>query len=120
MKKIIKVCVLLLIGVLCLLSGKGCVSVGNSALMAIHCVLTAVFFYLIPVAIFKRGDYRLVGFVLEITLGFMLFLWLYLDVVPEIKSLYDIGWTELLMFDGAVLAATGFGGAMVYCKSVQN
>lgn len=120
MRKIIKVCVLLLIGLLTVLIGKQFIAGGNLVLMASYYVLSAVFFYLIPIAFFRQDSHRLVGFVLEVLLGFMLFLWLYLDVVSEIKGLSDISWAKLLMFDGAVLVATGFGGALYYSASTQK
>ena len=88
-KKIIKFCALQLTGVLCWLAGDWFVSQGRIFPMLIHCLFTTVLFYCLPLVIFKQGDYRLMGFVLEIILGFMLFLWLYFNARLELK-LYPI------------------------------
>ena len=119
-KKIIKFCALLLVGMFGWLSGDWFVSQGRIFSIMMHCLFTMVLFYCLPVVIFKQNGYRLVSFVSEIILGFMLFLWFYLNGPAETKVLSDIAWAELLMFDGACILATGFGGALCYASSTRN
>lgn len=119
-RKIIKFCALLLTGVLCWLAGDWFVSQGQIFPMLMHCLFTTVLFCCLPLVIFKQGDYRLMGFVLEIILGFMLFLWLYLNGTAGIKVISDIAWAELLMFDAACILAAGFGGALYYTSPSHN
>ena len=102
------------------MSGDWFISQGRLFSIIMHCLYTIVLFYCIPLVIFKQGDYRLMGFVLEIILGFMLFLWLYLNGTAGIKVISDIARAELLMFDGACILAAGFGGALCYNSSIHN
>lgn len=120
MRKIIEVCALLLVGVLWLIIGDWFVSCSDVILMSLHYVFTTMFFLMLPIVAFNQCGYRLVAYVLEVMLGFVIFMWLYLDVISEIKGVTDIGWAELLMFDSAVLVATGFGGALCQSKGTRS
>lgn len=119
-RKIIKFCALLLLGWLYWLSGDWFISQGRLFSIIMHCLYTMVLFYCIPLVIFKRGEYRLVSFVLEVLIGFVLFFWLYLNGTAEIRSLSDIAWAELLMFDCICIFAAGFGGALYYTTPSHN
>jgi len=118
--KLLGICELVLISIFFVFAGKWFLLYGNPALMVMHCMFAALFFYYLPIVIFKRGDYRLVSYMLEIMLSFVLFLWLYLNGTNEIKALSDIAWAELLMFDSAFVLVAGLGGALVYATSTHN
>lgn len=117
--KIIVICLLVLIGAFSVFAGQWSVLYGNMAMMAMHCVFVALFFSYLPTLIFKAEGYRLVSYVIEILLGFMVFFFMQLNCLTHVENMNIVNWVMLMMFDSVAVMAVGFGGAMLYARSTK-
>ena len=117
--KIIKICLLVLIGALVLVSGQWSILYDSIALMMMHCVFAALFFACLPTLIFKAEGYRLVSYVIEILLGFIVFFFIYLNCQVYTENMSIVNWVIFMMFDGVAVMVVDFGGAMLNSKSIK-
>lgn len=117
--KIIGICLLVLIGALVLVSGQWSILYDSIALMIMHCVFVALFFSYLPTLIFKAEGYRLVSYVIEILLGFIVFFFMQLNCLTHVENMNIVNWVMLMMFDGVAVMVVGFGGAMLYARSTK-
>ena len=119
MNKSLRICLLLLIGVMCVFAGNQYVLYGNFGLMLIHYILVALLCYYLPVALFDQEDYRMISYVVSVMLSFIVFTLLYLNIGNEIGFTARLGWLEVMLYDSTAFMLIGFLGAMFNAKYVK-
>ena len=117
--KTVKIGLLLLISAMCVFAGEWYVLYGNAGLMLMHFILTALFCYYLPAVVFRRGDYRAMGYVISIILGFMALTMLYLEPSSEIGIPDGGSWSGVLQIDAVIYLAVSSVGAIVFGKFVK-
>ena len=110
---------MLLIGLMSVSAGRWSVISGNWALGAMQIVFASLFFGYLPIFILKEDRYRLASYVVEILLGFVVFVLLYLSTFSDIGSWSVINWMLLSMLDSVGVMTVGFCGAMIYVESTK-
>ena len=115
----VKICLLLLIGGLCLYAGYQYVLYGNIGLRAMHHILVALFCYYLPTVIFSRGDYRMVSYMVSLMLGFVMLMLMHILINPVVGFSDRTGWLEVLLYDSTAFMLIGFLGAMFNAKYVK-
>ena len=119
MNKSGKICLLLLIGVICACVGECYVLYGPLWLMLGHYVLVAFLGYYLPRLFFEQGDYRMVSYEVSILISFAVFMLLYLNVSSEADFPGARSWREVLLFDATAFMLASFIGAMSCTKYIK-